>query len=213
MKNIIVIGGSRGIGLATVKRLLEEGHNVTAFSRGADQLSFQHERLKKIKGDALNVEQLRKALDGADVVVQALGVPLNTKLLTGPITLFSKATALLVPLMEEMKISRLISVTGFGAGKSAKAIHFLQRIPFNIVFGKAYDDKSKQEDLIERSSLDWTIVRPGVLTDQKFNKNYRVRVDPSDWKNGMISRSAVADYIGQAIHDDGTIHASPVLSN
>ena len=34
-----------------------------------------------------------------------------------------------------------------------------KRLPFEIVFGRAYEDKSLQEHLIKESGLDWTIAR------------------------------------------------------
>ena len=99
------------------------------------------------------------------------------------------------------------------SGDSASAIHPLQRIPFQVVFGKAYDDKTVQEELIKSSDLDWTIVRPGVLTNKKICKNYRVRMTPSEWRNGIISRSAVADYIASSIEDPVSFRTEPVLTN
>ena len=115
--------------------------------------------------------------------------------------------------MEELKINRLIAVTGFGAGDSMAAISCLQKVPFNIVFGHAYRDKSVQEALIKDSTLNWTIVRPGVLTNQRLKRPYRVRLQPKEWQNGIISRAAVADYIVSAIDDPATIGAEPVIAN
>jgi len=213
MSRVVVIGGSRGIGLETVKALLERGHHVIAFSRGATGLQLDHPKLTRVSGDATNAADIRAAVKDADAVVQALGVPVSLKLLTGPIDLFSSATRALVPIMEDMKIRRLIAVTGFGAGDSYAAISCVQKVPFNIVFGQAYRDKSAQEALIKDSTLDWTIVRPGVLTNQRLKRPYRVRAQPSEWRNGVISRAAVADYIASAIDDPATIGAEPVLAN
>ena len=213
MSRIIVMGASRGIGLETVRALLQHEDEVVAFSRGATHIQIDHPNLSRIAGDATNAHDVRTAIAGTDAVVQALGVPMNLKLLTGPIDLFSSATRVLVPLMEEMNIKRLVAVTGFGAGDSASAISCFQRIPFNIVFGQAYRDKSLQEQLIKGSTLDWTIVRPGVLTNQPLRKPYRIRLTPSDWRNGLISRAAVADYITSVIDDPQTIGAEPVLAN
>ena len=213
MSRVVVIGGSRGIGLETVKALLEGGFDVTALSRGANSLEVNHPKLTRVSGDATNGDDIRAAVKDADVVVQALGVPVSLKLLTGPINLFSSATRTLIPIMEDMKIKRLIAVTGFGAGDSEAAISCVQKVPFNIVFGQAYRDKSAQETLIKNSSLDWTIVRPGVLTNQRLKRPYRVRTQPSEWRNGVISRAAVADYIASAIDDPATIGAEPVLAN
>ena len=213
MIRVVVMGGSRGIGLETVKALLERGHDVIAFSRGANSLQLDHPKLTRVSGDATKTTDIRAAVKDVDAVVQALGVPVSLKLFTGPIDLFSSATRILVPIMEDMKIKRLIAVTGFGAGDSEAAINCVQKVPFNIVFGRAYRDKSAQEALIKNSTLDWTIVRPGVLTNQRLKRPYRVRTKPSEWRNGLISRAAVADYIASAIDDSATIAAEPVLAN
>ena len=138
MSRVLVMGGSSGIGLETVKALLDRDHDVIAFSRGARNLRLDHARLVRISGDATNTAEVRNAVHDADVVIQALGVPVGLKLLTGPIDLFSSATRTLIPIMEEMDIKRLIAVTGFGAGNSNEAINCIQRIPFNFIFGHAY---------------------------------------------------------------------------
>ncbi len=119
-------------------------------------------------GDARNPEDVRAALKGAYAVIQALGIPANARMLTGPIDLFSAATATLLPLMQDAGVRRLISVTGFGAGESRAAIGPLQRIGFDLVFGRAYADKDIQEQLISKSELDWVIVRPGVLINHRW---------------------------------------------
>ena len=206
------MGGSSGIGLETVNALLDRGHAVVAFSRGAKNLRLDHPKLDRVSGDATNTEEVRNAITDADAVVQALGVPVSLKLLTGPIDLFSSATKTLIPIMEEMDIKRLIAVTGFGAGNSNEAINCVQRILFNVIFGHAYRDKSAQETLIKESTLNWTIVRPGVLTNQSLKQSYKVRLKPPEWRNGIISRAAVADYIAAAIDDDATIGEEPVLA-
>ena len=67
--------------------------------------------------------------------------------------------------MRPQGVKRLISVTGFGAGDSRASINCHQLLPFRFFFGRAYDDKDVQERLIKDSALDWTIVRPGLLTN------------------------------------------------
>ena len=128
MSRALVMGGSSGIGLETVKALLDRGHDVIAFSRGAKNLRLDHPKLVRISGDATNTAEVRNAVNDADAVIQALGVPVSLKLLTGPIDLFSSATKTLIPIMEEMDIKRLIAVTGFGAGNSNEAIKSISDI-------------------------------------------------------------------------------------
>lgn len=211
MTTVLIMGASSGIGLSTTQLALERGHSVIAFARSADQIALQHARLKKLVGDARHIDDVRPALASVGAVVQTLGIPANARMLTGPIDLFSTATATLLPLMEEAGIRRLISVTGFGAGESRSSIAPLQRLGFNIVFGRAYGDKDLQEQLITQSGLDWTIVRPGVLINTRKVGRYRVLVSQQDWRNGIVSRSDVADFLVKQLTDDTCLKQAPVL--
>ena len=213
MSKIVVIGGSRGIGLETVKTLLHQGHHLTLFSRGARNVNLSASNLRLFPGDALNEADVNAAIEGKDAVVQTLGVPADYRLLSGSIDLFSSATKTLISAMETKNIRRLLTVTGFGAGDSYQSINCFQKLPFEIIFGNVYRDKSIQEGLIKNSKLDWTIVRPGILTNHKFKSACRVRLNPSEWRNGLVSRAAVADFIASAISDPEMIGAEPVLSN
>ncbi len=211
MSKILIIGASSGIGLETCKTALARGYDVVAFSRHADEIQTNHDRLIKCKGDALNYDEVKHAMQGVDAVIQTLGVPMNVKLITGPITLFSQATEIMIKAMNENQVKRLLAITGFGAGDSIHRIHPLQKIGFNMVFGRAYADKDIQETMIKSSELDWTIARPGVLTNCKSVTDYRVLVESNEWKNGTISRACVADFLLSNIDSDDMIEKAPVL--
>ena len=193
MAHVLVIGASKGIGLETAKASLAAGHHVRAFARSAAAMTLSGAGLERFPGDARNAGDLASALDGIDVVVQALGAPVKD--LLGPVTLFSDATNVLVPAMEKAGVQRILAVTGFGTGDSRDAIGLLQRVPFRLVFGRAYDDKDAQEMRIRRSGLDWTFVRPGVLTPGGMTGRYKILTEPSSWRNGLISRADVAHFI------------------
>ena len=199
MAHVLVLGASKGIGLETTRAALAAGHRVRAFARSAAAMSVSSRDLERFAGDAVDRDDVARALAGVDVVVQALGVPVRD--LLGPVRLFSDATNVLVPAMETAGVTRLIAVTGFGAGDSREAVGLLQRLPFRLVLGRAYDDKGAQEMRIRRSGLAWTLVRPGVLTNGAATGRYRVLTEPSSWRNGRIARGDVAGYIvGQIDH-------------
>ncbi|MCB0639027.1 MAG: SDR family oxidoreductase [Lewinella sp.] len=66
-RNILVVGGSSGIGLALVRQLLNEGEQVTVWSRQArelEQLSGLRHLSVDITRDELPVDQLPAQLDG-----------------------------------------------------------------------------------------------------------------------------------------------------
>jgi putative NADH-flavin reductase len=210
MVNILVIGASRGIGREVCRAATSRGHHVRAMSRGGTQPSGAASA-EPFKGDALDASAVAAALDGIDVVVQALGVPVSLDLFTKPVTLFSEATAVLIPEMKKAGVDTLVAVTGFGAGDSNRAINPLQRIPFDLALKRAYDDKSRQEAMIEDSELDWLIVRPGVLVSAPACGRLRVLTEPDQWRNGIISRAAVAEFIVDRIDQNHYGREKPVL--
>jgi uncharacterized protein YbjT (DUF2867 family) len=208
---VLVIGASRGIGRACVQAALEAGHEVRAVSRGAAEMT-PLPGLEPWPGDATKAADLAPALEGVDAVVQALGIRESLAMLWQEVTLFSASTAALVPLMEAHGPDRLIAVTGIGAGDSAQALSFPERLGHRFVFSKPYADKTRQEEIIKASSLRWTLVRPTILTSNRRSGRYRVLVEPRDWRMGMISRADVADYVVKALSDDSTVHTAPVLA-
>jgi putative NADH-flavin reductase len=208
---VLIVGASKGIGLETTRQALDAGHDVRALARSANAMTVSNPSLEKTPGDALKHEDVEAALVGVDVVIQTLGIGLGD--LFRPVHLFSDATRVLIAAMRSQGVKRLICVTGFGAGDSRASITCLQRLPFQIVFGRAYDDKGLQERLIKESELDWTIARPGVLTSGPRTGRYQILSEASQWRNGIISRADVAEFLVRQIGDQTYIRKTPVLIN
>lgn len=206
---VLIFGASKGIGLETTHQALVAGHDVRALARSAGAIAISNSSLEKMRGNALKTRDVEAAVVGVDVVIQTLGVGLGE--LFRPIHLFSDATRILITAMKKQSIKRLICVTGFGAGDSRASISCLQRLPFQVVFGRAYDDKTLQEQLIKESELDWTIVRPGVLTNGPQTGHYQILPEALQWRNGVISRANVADFLVKQIEDRASIGKAPVL--
>ena len=211
MTNILVIGASRGIGLETVKRALAAGHRVRAFARSADKIAVDSPDVERFPGSALDLTDVTEALDGIEAVIQALGVTSRRELIFGT-RLFSSATRILVGAMEARGPRRLVTVTGFGAGDSRGHGGVLyETVLFPLFLKRIYDDKDVQEMIIRRSRLDWTIVRPGMLTDGPATGSYHVLVDPADWRGGVITRADTADFLVREVEAGLHRGRTPVL--
>ena len=208
MATVLVIGASKGIGLETVKRALNKGHAVRAFARTAHRLPIDDPRLSKIMADATDAVAIAAALQGADAVIQCLGAGIGFQ----PVTVFSKATRVLVDAMAVSPLKRLIAVTGLGAGDSRGIGSFVYtNVLFPLVLKRIYDDKDVQEQIIKKSSLDWTIVRPGILTNGPETGAYKVLVERKDWRAGSISRADVADFLISQVTDRTLLRKTPLL--
>jgi putative NADH-flavin reductase len=214
MAKLLVIGASRGIGLETVKAALLAGHSVRALARWAASIPIQNVALDKVSGNALDSDTIRNALKDVDVVVQTLGVDISPRAIFEPTTLFSQSTRKLVDAMKAAGVKRLIAVTGLGAGDSRGHGGFLyDTLAFPLLLKRVYDDKDVQEWIIKSSGLDWTIARPGLLTNSPATGQYRVLTAPNDWRFGTISRADVADFLVQQMDDRALIGTTPLLIN
>ena len=209
---MMVIGASRGTGLASVRKALAEGHHVRALARHADAIPIEDEKLEKVPGDARNQATIQAALTGVDTVLLTLGVSFGPRALFEGTRLFSEATRSVIDAMKRTGTRRLIVVTGLGAGDSRGHGGLLyDAVLFPLLLKRVYDDKDVQEQMVRQSGLDWTIVRPTLLNNGPATGSYRVLDDPKDWRGGSISRADVADFLVRQVSDRTHIGKTPLL--
>ena len=212
MAKVLVIGASHGIGLETVRAALRAGHSVRALARSATTMPIQDANLDKVSGNALDRDTIRNALQDVDVVIQTLGIDFSARAIFEGTTLFSESTRILVDAMKAAGVKRLVAVTGLGAGDSRGHGGLLYAaFVLPLLLKRVYDDKDVQEWIIRSSGLDWTIVRPGLLTNSPATGRYRVLTASKDWQFGMISRADVADFLVRQVDDRSLVGTTPLL--
>ena len=209
--HLLVIGAGSGIGKLTVERALERGHTVRALSRSGPDLPERPE-LEQVAADATDIEALHTPMAGVDAVILAVGLGKAAQRFWQPTTVFSEATIACLSAMGAAGVRRLLAVTGFGAGESAQAMSLIERTGHRVILGRAYADKDRQEELIQAADLDWTIVRPVILTDGPGTGHYKVLTDPKTWRNGLIARADVAHYLVHAAEDSLHLRQGVVLA-
>jgi len=203
---ILVLGATGGTGRLIVGQALERGQEVTALVRSPEKAS-RLKGAKLIVGDVRDENVLREALKGQDAVVSALGTPAS------PVTLLSTATRALVRAMKAEHVSRLVCITGIGAGDSAGHGGFLfNNVIFPLLLKKVYADKNRQETIVRDSGLDWILVRPSVLNDKPGRGPVRALTDLSDFHGGGISRADVAAFVLDQLHAEAWLHRSPLIT-
>lgn len=167
---LVVFGSTGGTGRELVRQALELGHEVTAFARHAQAVGIFHQRLCIFEGDALKQVSVDAAIEGQGAVLSALG----TRSLFKHITLFSQSAEWIVGSMERQGVQRLVVESSLGVGDSRGQLGLLGTwIAVPVFLARIYADKERQESIIARSELDWTIVRPAMLTNGPQRGNYR----------------------------------------
>ena len=208
-KKILVLGATGGTGQLIIGQALAKGYDVTALVRSPEK-GAGLTGVKLAIGDARDETALRQAIRGQDAVVSALGTPPSP---FKEVTLLSTATRALVNAMQAEGVSRLVAITGIGAGDSAGHGGFaFDHLILPLLLRHVYADKNRQEAIIRQSGLDWTLVRPAVLNDKPGKGAPRALEDLSQFHGGTIARADVAAFIVDELESGKWLKRSPLIT-
>ncbi|MCU7553971.1 SDR family oxidoreductase [Alteromonas sp. ASW11-19] len=190
MKSVLVIGASGQIGKMAVQKLLDNDHRVRALVRDANKLGgLNHPNLDICEQDL--EEDFSGAFQGMDTVVFAAGSGGST----GP------DKTLLIDLWAARNAAE------FAVGAGVK--HFVMVSSIGADDPDAVDSdikpylvaKHMADEHLQRSGLQYCILRPGSLLDE--DANGKVTADRPDSRDDMvIAREDVANVIALAVDVD-----------
>jgi putative NADH-flavin reductase len=207
---LIIFGSTGGTGRQIITQALEQGYEVTAFARNPEKLDQEHDKLEVIKGNVLEFASVERAIQGQDIVLCTLGMPA----IMDKSRLRANGTKNIIRAMEKHGIKRLICQSALGVGDSYEILPFYYRyfiIP--LFMRRLYADHNIQENYIKDSQLDWTIVRPGNLTDGEHTGSYQHGFTAKNKTITLkISRADTADFMLKQLADNNYLHKTPCIS-
>lgn len=183
---VLVLGAGGAIAHHVISFLLKnESIELTLFARNAEQLNDFKSSVKIIEGDVLSKEDISNAVKGQDIVYANL---------SGAVDQMAKV---IVEAMDTNGVKRLIFVTALGiynevAGKFGEWN--------NRMIGSELVRYRKAADIIEKSALDYTVVRPSWLTD-KDETDYETTQKGEKFTGTEVARKAVGAYIVSIIEN------------
>ncbi|WP_227935065.1 SDR family oxidoreductase [Alkalihalobacillus deserti] len=189
---VLVIGANGQVARHTLTKLKDERHQVVAMIRD----SAQAKELKDIGADETVVADLEANFDhafkGVDVVIFAAGSGGHTGAeKTILIDLWGAMKA--VDAAERLGVKRFIMLSSMGTADPDKS----ERIRHYLVAKKLADDHLK------RSSLTYTIVRPGSLTNETAQKFVKLE-EEIQVRDASISREDVAIVLAKVVNLENT---------
>jgi putative NADH-flavin reductase len=201
---IALFGATGGTGMQVLEQALAAGHSIQALARDSGKLE-PREGLTVVQGDVLDQAATDTSVEGTDAVICVLG----TKPGNDPVE--AAGTERILAAMDKHGVKRLIAVSSMGVGDSIDQINFAFRIIMNLTLKRIMEAKAEQERLIMASDTDWTIVRPGGLTDGPRTDTYQAGTDKSI-KATRVSRADVADFVLKQLTDDRYVRQTPAVS-
>jgi uncharacterized protein YbjT (DUF2867 family) len=114
--------------------------------------------------------------------------------------------------MEEYGIKRMMTLSSIGAGNSYKYAPWFMKLMFKITnFKIVFADHNAQEKLIQRSDLNWTIVRPVALNDNETMGTLVITYDKTP-KPFKMSRKQLAKFFIDNLYTANYNYKTPILS-
>jgi uncharacterized protein YbjT (DUF2867 family) len=199
--SVLVIGGTRATGLEVVRLLRARGEEVVVLVRtSSDASAAEALGARIVRGDAMNPPDLTAALTAVPAAggFRAIVSTLGATSVDGPRPDF-EGNRNAVDAARVAGVKRFVLVTMIGAGESFNATPAIAR----YFLRKVTPEKTKAEDYLKTSGLDYTIIRPGGL----LNKEAQGKAYLTDDTRAMswIRRADLAALVVQALDDPRSI--------
>ena len=201
---IALFGATGGTGRQVVEQALAKGYRIRALVRDPAKLA-EGDGLTPVQGDVLDQAAVDRCVEGCDAVVCVLGSHGSAD----PVE--DRGTERILTAMKTNGQRRLIVVTSMGVGDSIDQVAAFFRAIMRLTLKRVMEAKERQEQAIMASGLDWTIVRPGGLTDGPRTGSYQSGLDKSI-KATRVSRADVADFILRELEAGDYIGQTPAVS-
>jgi putative NADH-flavin reductase len=213
---ILILGITGRTGQLVAAEAIKRGHKVAGIARDPSKVTLKEAEI--IKGTPYDFDTVRKAMIGCDAVISTLSlIPpaegLFGKLKSPPDTM-SVSISNTVKAMKEKNLRRIVVMTALGVGDSAKEIPaFILFIMKMTKIKHSYSDHDAQEKVLEKSDLDWTVIRPVRLNDNNDNLSILYNLKGVGKITTSISRNAVAHFMLDCIEKGQFIKQKPGISN
>ena len=171
MSKVLILGANGSIARQAIELFLNETDaQLTLYLRNANRMKqVDPTGSTIIEGDVMDSAKLKEALAGQDVVYANLSGDLP------------KYAENIVEAMETAGVKRLIFISSMGIYNEVPGEHY----------GSILAPYRKSAEIIESSSLDYTILRPAWFTS-KNEIDYETTQKGESFKGSEVSRKSVA---------------------
>ena len=215
--NIAIFGASGATGTLLTERCLSAGYNVTTLLRTPEKFPLR-DRVHVIQGSPFDLAFVRPTIEGADVVLSALGANSLKKE-----DVLERAVPQIVAAMQQTAsqpkpVRRIIVLGSAGAlptsldKQPAWRRWLVQNIFYNTFLKWPVASQISQWNDLSHSNLDWTMVMPPMLTNGPAHGSCRIDGEALPRNGSRISRADVADFMMRQIDNPQWIKKGVYIS-
>ena len=198
MSRIVAVSGASGkTGYRIAEELLAAGAEPRLILRPESAVPPSLSDCEQVRLNLENERALDQALQGADALIIATGARPSLDL-SGPMRVDAWGVKRQISSCQRVNVNRVVLVSSLCSGR--------WRHPLNL-FGLILVWKRMGERALERSGLDWTVVRPGGLSEREsgLEREGLRLTGPDQQDKNSIPRRLVAQCCVDALETPGSI--------
>lgn len=209
----IAIFGSTGfLGKVLLKKALESGYQVKTLVRNPEKLGDFKNQVEFIQGSIFEANKIEETVNGTEVVISTVGPPQRNP--KNP-EKYKKAMEDLVAALIKHNIKRIIHVGGAvhpgGKNENWTTGRLLLRFFLNLSWKPGLLAKQLEWEVLKKSNLDWTLVRPPQIT--KGGSMGKVKADEKNLARIKINVNDLSDFILAQINSKEWIKKAPLVAS
>ncbi len=205
---VAIFGATGRTGWRLLVLAQEKGLEVNALARHPEALGEFQGHLTVVEGAVTNPTAVEQTLAGCGAVLCALGPRRGA-----PADLLTTASRNIVAAMRKEGTRRVIVLTNTAVKDPSDQLPLPQaalRFLLPAVNGRLVRDSITSAQILADSGLDWTLVRPAVLTDGPRTGNYKVGA----LARGLplrVSRADVAEFMVSCLVERRFVRERPAI--
>ena len=213
---LLLLGSTGRTGRIVLEIALKKGYQVNCLARNTERIK-KRKGLTIFEGNPTNENDLKKAISKCDFVISVLNISRKTDFpwssLKTPSTFLSDAMNIVVRISKNENIKRISICSAWGVAESKNDIpKWFKWLINRSNIGIAYNEHEKQEEIISKSKLNWTIIRPVGLSNSKKEEKIIETFNNKPKPNMLISRKSLAKYLLQSLTNNSLIEKKVVVS-
>jgi len=201
---LLIFGPTGGTGAQLLSQALKAGHDVTVIVRDPSKIPVSdHSPPTIITADVLQPQTWKDAVGGHDAVLSCLG----SRDRRHPTTVYSRGATNIIDAMRHSAVRRLMCLSSAGLDippETPLPQRLVTRLLIQRLYRHGYADMTAMERIVTASGIDWTIIRPPMLTNGPLTGRYRAAANQHLPNPKPISRTTLAHYMLTHIDDQNT---------
>jgi len=216
VQKILLLGATGRTGKRVLEAAIQQGFQVNCLGRNIARIE-KRTNVELLEGDPRKESDLLGAMQGCQYLINTLNISRESDFpwsrLRTPEMYLAETMFNIEAIASKNNLKRIVTCSAWGVSESRIDIPWwFKWMIENSNINAAYIDHERQEEILKRSNLPWTIVRPVGLTNGRSVQKIRETFGVTPWPRLTINRRSLAGYLVQALTNEQLLHKVVVVS-